>query len=1179
MDKQLTPIASPDTLRKTLKMLKRYYSGYTDKYKGYTDVNGYKYNGTIENFGSEIYFESRKLLMERPPIGLVFPGNTFNFYFDISYSELVSTYEQQNMFVATLKDDVLRSNCIYKIIFRDCVKKYVLRSESWSDPDVYHDSFIMTHTKPVLQIQIPNGDSYDTEEIELMVSNDDSYDIIYSFNDNLSSHGLIDTYDEVNGILTTREITYRDVNIPMIWIYSDAFNVLPDIGFVNNYDMNGETLLTIGTDGHNKCYLYPLIYENNYPSAYDPEDGLHWFIKVTPSDDASFVDDSSCDINYTSHVGTITFIRSEYPWSEPTVSRTITYDDTYTQIFLSHDIDWNFHKPIETDYDYDGLTHINRTYAYITLDEFINNTNINLPCMACFYVTFDKAYLNPYEKDLSNIVSGFHIETCSDYSDNGVLKKNGFIHSLGDFDGLPSYYKLLCDKDEHRSHVEMFSIRDYINDNNKNPINKQTSAIILDSGVPKRDLNEVLNELNKVIVYDVENVGTWKTVGESISSSNYLTSMVYLGNGVIADDTVKGMANKPHFIYHGNGFFSLEAIAFDPELETARGMLITNDPSSYENNGKTSYVKPTRTIARICDIPTEFSQLIHITGISPTVIIDEHYVRQYASMNDDDKNRLWNYLQNKWCTSVDSLSQSIGIFDNTCDLDNALHIDDQTDYTQKINLNSDIPFSSCTVDVAVGGESYVINDEFTFYLGGKLITGIVTGETDGVVESVSLDIDPLYRINIANLVSSITTFTTTTINGDGHGLKIDIIVPELTWQSLQQKASNVSYDNLFTLKFDKYGFLWFWRYDTHEQSWFKDSQLTGPNIIPNQYDDISTIKKRSCGDVMLYNMLNVRNVLNNHESELHSHTNISPIPISIPLDNITTFSGPNYQSSYYVLDRFPNEQSQLNYRVTYWNHFDYTNNTKLLPAYNQLNTSNHSIRGDALQWLLNDTKQPALMYFNPILENKITYNETCDSIWDILSNKKMTYRDILGSGWINDEGVCIAPIYRYNEFTPSDEYLSFVNEVNMMSHTMLINYLRNNFPTSYILSFEETDPIPDDEIKLYIIDNYYNNPVYKCNDIYRVHNANDVVVINDEPVGDKPCGDYMPLVETHSPNITYVNKKYTTEILFIFRLDRTIDLNGFIITNDENTDISRNSLILMNGDLYYYDDSRWNILS
>ena len=103
----MTPLASPDTLRKALKLLKRYYSGYTDKYKGYSDVDGYKYNGTVENFGSEIYFETRKLLMQRPPIELVFPGNTFNFYFDISYSELINTYEQQNMFVATLKNDVL----------------------------------------------------------------------------------------------------------------------------------------------------------------------------------------------------------------------------------------------------------------------------------------------------------------------------------------------------------------------------------------------------------------------------------------------------------------------------------------------------------------------------------------------------------------------------------------------------------------------------------------------------------------------------------------------------------------------------------------------------------------------------------------------------------------------------------------------------------------------------------------------------------------------------------------------------------------------------------------------------------------------------------------------------------------------------------------------------------------
>ena len=304
----MTPLSTPDTLRKTLKLLKRFYSGYTDRYMGYTDVNGYKYNGTVENFGSEVYLEARKLLMEKPPIEMVFPGNTFNFYFDISYSELIGTYEQQNMFVATLKENVLRSNCTYKIVFYDCEKRYILRSESWSDPDVYHETFIMTRSNPVLQIHTPDGD----EDIELVVSNDETYDIVYSFHLNKTNYDpdhpntdLVESWDEENGVLTLRELTFRDVNIPLIWIYSDAFNVLPDIGFVNNVDMNGHTLLTIGTDGHDKSHLYPLIYQDNYPVAFDPSDGLTWWIKVLPVDDASFIADSPSDINYTTEVGKI----------------------------------------------------------------------------------------------------------------------------------------------------------------------------------------------------------------------------------------------------------------------------------------------------------------------------------------------------------------------------------------------------------------------------------------------------------------------------------------------------------------------------------------------------------------------------------------------------------------------------------------------------------------------------------------------------------------------------------------------------------------------------------------------------------------------------------------------------------------------------------------------------------
>ena len=1187
----MTPLSSPDTLRKTLKLLKRFYSGYTDRYMGYTDLDGYKYNGTVENFGSEVYLESRKLLMERPPIELVFPGNTFSFYFDIAYSELIGTYEQQNMFVATLKDNVLRSNCIYKIIFRDCVKKYVLRSESWSDPSVYHDTFIMTQTNPVLQIQTPNGDGYDTEEIDLVVSNNETYNIIYSFHMNKTNYDsdrpdsdLVESWDEENGVLTLRALTYRDVNIPMIWIYSDAFNVLPDINFTNNNDKNGNTLLTTGTDGHDKSHMYPLIYDDNYPCDFDPEDEYTWFLKVYPSDDASFIDDSPFDINYTSEIGSIVFIRSDHPWGEPVNPqslRIITYDNIFTKLFLNRNIPWNFHKPVAGDYDYDGTTYNNRTYAYVTLDTFVNNVQEYFECKAAFDITFDEKYLNPYESDLGNIVSGVHMETCSDYSENGVIKKNGFIHSIGDFDGLPSYYKMLCGKDEHRSHVELYSIRDFNNNTSVKATDKQTSAIILDSAIPPQDMSDILASLNKVIVYNFAGEREWFTVGESISKANALTSLVYIDEDNIYDDKVKG-ASGPHFIYHGNRYFSTDVIALDPELQYGRAMLISNDPATYENNEKTSYKKPLRTIARICDIPSDFAHLVHISGVSPTIIIDEKYIHQGASFNDADKNRLWNVLENKWCTSYESLSHALGIFDNSTNLDSSIVINDQSTYTVKENLNSHVTFVDCNVEIGTAGQGYNTNDTFTFYIGGKIVTGIVEMVNDGAVDSVSLDLDPTYEINIANLSSRISSFKTTTTNGNGSGLIVDIIVPVEIWESIQQRNTSTPYDDLFTTKFDEYGFLWFWKYNTDLNIWEKNDQLTGPKIVYNQYDNMDTMKKRSCGDVMMYNMLNIRNVVHLSETErtFNKRSSISSIPLYIPIDSILSLTGPDYQSTFYTLDRFPDEHMVPNYRVNYWRYYEYDDNTKLLPAYNQLNLSNHSVRGDALQWLLDPAiEQPLMMYYNPIMTNIVSYDKISGTVWKIAETKPMTYRDYLGDEYIDEHGKALAPIYRYNEFTPSSEYLSMESEVNQMTREQMIQYLEDNFPDSYILKFEGSEyQIPTHEIRLYIMDNWYNDPVYKCNDIYRVHEQDETVVLDDKPVGEKPSGAYMPLIETYSDVAKFNNTTFISEFTFVFKLDTVVDLTGFIIENEEKTNISLQSLILMDGHFYYYRTNQWNMI-
>ena len=157
--KEFSSFVTPDGLRKTLQLSKNLYDSYTKRNYGYEDINGSQYVGTVENFGSEILIESRKMLMDKPSLRNIFVDNTFDFYFNIEYSGLINTYDQQYMLVALLEKDVLLSNKEYRIEFHDCVDKYIIRSESWGSydrptpPKVYGDKFVHTQEPPVLIIK------------------------------------------------------------------------------------------------------------------------------------------------------------------------------------------------------------------------------------------------------------------------------------------------------------------------------------------------------------------------------------------------------------------------------------------------------------------------------------------------------------------------------------------------------------------------------------------------------------------------------------------------------------------------------------------------------------------------------------------------------------------------------------------------------------------------------------------------------------------------------------------------------------------------------------------------------------------------------------------------------------------------------------------------------------------
>lgn len=207
--KESSPMITPDTLRKVNQMNRAFYETHTKKNYGRTDTWGSQYSGTIENFGYEALLESRKLLMEKPSLEGVFRTNSFKTFFNLQYSNMIETYDQQGMIEAVLKKDAFLSNKEYRIRFVDCEDVYITRSESWgalntdTPSNVYKNKFIHTKTAPTLLIK--DIDSGVVDEVDLRLEIDEDFDVDYYFYNEFATQRFIDTYSD--GILETCPIT------------------------------------------------------------------------------------------------------------------------------------------------------------------------------------------------------------------------------------------------------------------------------------------------------------------------------------------------------------------------------------------------------------------------------------------------------------------------------------------------------------------------------------------------------------------------------------------------------------------------------------------------------------------------------------------------------------------------------------------------------------------------------------------------------------------------------------------------------------------------------------------------------------------------------------------------------------------------------------------------------------
>lgn len=858
-----TPHLSPDSTRMFLQMLRQYYDQHVSRSIGYKDMDGLQYVGTAENFGSEMLIESRKMRMNRPPLDWVHLNSTFQTYFDLQYSDFINTYDQQNLIMACVRPNTmfdLGSNETYKVKFTNVQEVKILRAAADGDEVTTIDTFVKTFDPPTLMIG--------STEYPLYVDDDTNaeHKVTYYFALNHMTEDLIDEYD--NGTLITVDMkSYNE--IPFIWFTLYDFRTDPPFTIEpsENVDQNSNPLLTIGTNGQHQNCIYPLIYGiDNVPSSSDP-DGK-WYLKVEGDfDDLQRIYGNKLyAVNMTARVTKVRYVQfatDDLFQTTPIVDHQVSFYGTHTKVTLNSipDTEWIFHRPVIGDYDYDGTTYVNNVYALIPLDAFAGNIPAVEPreLMPALHLIFSDEYYHTSETMVNHMRTGLHLDYTTDYSDHSVEKKFGIVYGLSDFGGLPEYYNYFLDRTIHHSHIELYAIRDDANVRNQTAVDKQTAAIILESGIPDNDMKDITADMQPVIVYEGARAYI-SDMSHAVSSVNFLTDLGYYNNYTFSDVTIPQYAGCQRFVYHGNRTFSLGVIEFDPMLEYGRGYLITNDDTQYENNAYRTKKMAERTAARICDIPTSFDQLENISGVSPTIVIDTKYVSQKASYNENAFQKVWNELASKWyripnvyAPTINNLPSNIG----TANGDVAVP-------PEKVNFISVDDFKTY-LTIASPGSGYTTSSKFGFNIGGMFFRGTVTGVTNDLsngVQTFTIDMDPTMpgddpiQIPITNFDSSVSTFTPNTTVGTGSGLVLTCTIPSAVWNA-NEITVTTTHTGVYTYVYDRAHDGFYIIPYTDEDGWVTEqmTQLSGDIDLGNvYYDNEGTRAIRTTRSTYLFNM-------------------------------------------------------------------------------------------------------------------------------------------------------------------------------------------------------------------------------------------------------------------------------------------------------------------------------------
>lgn len=1166
--REAIPIMSPDSLRASLDFLKKFNDTHPKRNTLYTDTDGNKFIGTTENFGDEILIESRKLILDKPSLKKVFEENTFSEYFDIGYSELIEHREQQNMMVALLKDKVFSANKTYQIIFSNCKLEKFIRAKadglisSGYNYAVIDDEFYVTEDCPKLMIT----DTTDSSVIEydLKLKANDSYGK-YMWHKSVSTDLMVDSITEVssNNFSVIINLDYKWKNLPFVWYINDYFKYKKDLVFETEFNIDTGAFMSLdilpmlpyideicdevanikaGTDSQGLEHLYVDIIPYEETSVYNLFEHRHsdekMFIRcyaygMNDSDGKIDVFKKNPTIDLRKFTVELYFHNSELPITGYTRLCAKHYSFNNDEIKVCIDTNHNgwaddLWKPATNDnqhcmkrYDIDGSGNL--------------NTNI-----VSLFNVYDKHDISDNES-----MSGVHISTGTEYNNHSIIKDTGNIHGLDKFDGLPKYFGILHDRSMHKSHVDLYSIRGLYNDLNQGVMDKQTAGIILDSGIPQTEIIKP-EGLPVSIYYDgIEDDGFIHRTNEELVTDkrNCLTDTVYVSEGLFGNAQNPQHSTCQKFIYHGDGYFSLGVAKLDPEYEYARVYAVTNDPIKYLNNLLNP--RPARTLARICDIPTDFHELVFEDYKTPNTIFDPKCVLSETSFKYDDLDTLLNqrntgsvFYAPDDLIDIRRENQYIFPFSNGGTPSSWFHSGEINEmYGIWENLNAKVDLRQFSVRLDTRGTGYAENDTFYIMIGGLKITGTVESVTaGGVPGSVSMNINsstPLVDPN--NIGSDDELFETFNINSDGSGMVIGLSCDPSYWESLQREQNLNETQEVRAYMYDELGNIWLWIFDASTNTWNKILQVTG-EIDPGNTYDAGDRRRRTLSDSLIHNIVKYNSIIdedyiNAQFDDRHETTFDVTYEEGYDerVDITDKLSGNNIVGGVYTVTEnhdYGDKGTVHQFTVNLPKHGEEYANTFALPNNNELNLDKFYNVTNKFVTTENNTYQPDLYLFFPNHSTRsklpnVFFNTEHGTVLKSYYGD-ITYCDILyqesdGIRWINPNSSTISNIYHYNEYAIPEYTQNEKTRLMGYSKDMLRAYCNQEFG----LTSDESKYMTREELFVYAYTHFImkRGNIYKRDGIQLEHQVDDIVQtgsVNSLPVanGPQPIGEYMSVTQS-----------------------------------------------------------------